>query len=971
MRVVLYRSWEDVEFVDERLYDGAFGVLYDRLGQSVRAVLREAFAAGYERYRWLFGADNNYHWYRPREDVLVDVLYALVPVPLGKLDADVLGGLYESYVDDIDRDRLGQFYTPRSVVRFMMDRAGFTGPEGVFAVEGDRRRPRRVLDFATGSGGFVVEAARRIVDEVADGDERALTEGLIAIARGITGSEISPFPYYLSEVNLLLQVSRLLGGLRARGAEPGAFVLGMVHADTLAARAGSDVSLSGLDPGARADLAELVADERFGLVPLDSAKREAYRALREDGGFDLVVGNPPYVFETGNRVLFDRLRGLPGWRGEYRGKSDYLYYFLTLAAEKVAPGGTLCVITPAGWMNAGNAAWLRERLAGTLRLDELFLFGSHRLFAPERGRRGERRHAPTPTVESAILLARRMPAPRGHELKIVALEDEAAAARALHPQTERRAPDRDRLLAEMARRAAGRAGRAGGIHVHRLRQHELVHDRPWPIKHARRDVAARVVAHLDSALAEEEGPVEPLARRWAIFQGIQTGADAYTARIQRRVGDEVKRRLEEEGRRTGDPILELPPGREDEAPWREHPELLARNPEARAVLYGALDDGDYTSLVWIGRGDPVPADVVRALEPWRPVLATRAEFARNPRRRWFETGWPRDRATLRGPKVIALYRTDRGRFALDEDGAWQPSIKATLCTPKAPGLSVAYLCGLLNSELLDLWYALRGKTPRDVWRNYEPKPMGPMPYRHVGAVTEHEAELRGLEDDLAGDSAAALARLDVLLADQREGNPAPGPAAAALALTVRAIAANRRTLLTHRPLVTGLGATVKDVWRRGPVTVASGPLVAALPPQETISVRLDPDLALDVRTDGRLGRSHREGDALRFTRAHQVTAEVTGPPERIDGLERVLAGRRDLLPADLGATLLPKSGPAFGDRMEELRAEIGALLDHGADLAERAERLVCGLYGVPSELEDAVVEHARVGAARCVPPDES
>jgi hypothetical protein len=37
------------------------------------------------------------------------VLYNLVPVALGKLDADVLGGLYESYVEDIDRDRLGQF----------------------------------------------------------------------------------------------------------------------------------------------------------------------------------------------------------------------------------------------------------------------------------------------------------------------------------------------------------------------------------------------------------------------------------------------------------------------------------------------------------------------------------------------------------------------------------------------------------------------------------------------------------------------------------------------------------------------------------------------------------------------------------------------------------------------------------------------------------------------------------------------
>src|SRR5207247_1125734 len=98
-----------------------------------------------------------------------------------------------------------------------------------------------------------------------------------------------------------------------------------------------------------------------------------------------------------------------------------------------------------------------------------------------------------------------------------------------------------------------------------------------------------------------------------------------------------------------------------------------------------------------------PSEIIEALEPWREVLRTRAEFARNPRRRWWETAWPRNREMLLGPKVIALHRTDRGRFALDETGEWQPSNKTTILAPRVPGLSVAYLCAVLNSELLDLW----------------------------------------------------------------------------------------------------------------------------------------------------------------------------------------------------------------------------------------------------------------------------
>ena len=306
-RILLYRSWEDAGFVEDRLYDGGFEQAYARLDRNLRRVLEEAFSLGRERYRWLFGDDNNYDWYRPRDEALADVLYALVPFPLGRLGADVLGGLYESYVDDIDRDRLGQFYTPRAVVRFMLDRAGFAGPEGVFRLEGDRRHERQLFDFATGSGGFLVEAARRIVDDggLDARDPRDLQDGLRSIVRGFHGCEISPFPYYLTEVNLLLQVSRLLGRLHELGEDPPPFTLGVVHVDSLSARPGPDASLSGIDPSLRGDSALLASNERYGIVPLDTMKELPYAEIRRDGAFDLVIGNPPYVAETGNKVLFE------------------------------------------------------------------------------------------------------------------------------------------------------------------------------------------------------------------------------------------------------------------------------------------------------------------------------------------------------------------------------------------------------------------------------------------------------------------------------------------------------------------------------------------------------------------------------------------------------------------------------------------------------------------------------------------
>ncbi len=184
-----------------------------------------------------------------------------------------------------------------------------------------------------------MEAARRVIDEggLDLGEARDLREGLRAIVRGFHGCEISPFPYYLTEVNLLLQVSRLLGRLREVGEEPSTFTLGVVHTDSLGARRGPGESFRELEPRQRADAALLASDERYGIVPLDAAKEPRFAQIRRNEVFDLIIGNPPYVFESGNKVLFDRLRALAGWRDVYRGKSDYLYYFLAMAAEKLAP----------------------------------------------------------------------------------------------------------------------------------------------------------------------------------------------------------------------------------------------------------------------------------------------------------------------------------------------------------------------------------------------------------------------------------------------------------------------------------------------------------------------------------------------------------------------------------------------------------------------------------------------------------
>ncbi|MGH9323674.1 MAG: Eco57I restriction-modification methylase domain-containing protein, partial [Vicinamibacteria bacterium] len=400
----------------------------------------------------------------------------------------------------------------------------------------------------------------------------------------------------------MLQVSRLLGRMRVAGVDPPPFVLGVLRIDSLETKSSLDVEAE-----QRAARAEVPAHDIYDVLPLEPEKNAKLRDLHRDGEFDLVIGNPPYVGEANNRPLFQHFRSLVQWKGTYKGKTDYLYYFLLLAIEKLRPGGKLCVITPAGWMNAGNADFLRERLASELTLEELYLFGSYKLFAADQG------PAPTPTVESAILVATKAPAPKRHKLRVVALEDETAIA----------GMTRAELLAEMTHRALARSGRRGGIHVHSVRQADLRSTYPWPVKHREEDLATRVVKALEAALDDAVTPVERLDKQWKPFMGVQTCADAYSAKIQRRLSADVRRQLDRAGAALGEPIYALPPLASSAEPWASHPDALVQSPEPEGVLYGAVDPDAYVNLIYLTASSSPPRVVVNAVERWRPLLAAR------------------------------------------------------------------------------------------------------------------------------------------------------------------------------------------------------------------------------------------------------------------------------------------------------------------------------------------------------------
>jgi len=107
---------------------------------------------------------------------------------LAKEELFTLGHLYESMLKEM-RDAAGdsgEFYTPRAVVRFMVEVL-------------DPKLGETILDPACGTGGFLVETYAHLEKQCKTVQDRKILQ-----EKSIFGGEAKPLPYLLAQMNLLL-----------------------------------------------------------------------------------------------------------------------------------------------------------------------------------------------------------------------------------------------------------------------------------------------------------------------------------------------------------------------------------------------------------------------------------------------------------------------------------------------------------------------------------------------------------------------------------------------------------------------------------------------------------------------------------------------------------------------------------------------------------------------------------------------
>lgn len=99
--------------------------------------------------------------------------------------------------------------------------------------------------------------------------------------------------------------------------------------------------------------------------------------IMENGGFDVVIGNPPYIKEYTNRQAFDGLHEHPC----YQGKMDLWYFFGALALDIIKKDyGLIGYIAPNNWITNSGASNFRNIVLTKGKITEFIDFGDFKVF---------------------------------------------------------------------------------------------------------------------------------------------------------------------------------------------------------------------------------------------------------------------------------------------------------------------------------------------------------------------------------------------------------------------------------------------------------------------------------------------------------------------------------------------------------------------------------------------------------------
>lgn len=376
-----------------------------------------------------------------------------------------------------------------------------------------------------------------------------------------------------------------------------------------------------------------------------------------NGGFDIVIGNPPYLKEgRASKSIFAAIKHLP----YYQGKMDIWYMFACLGLDMLKPNGNLCFIATNNWVTSSGAKKLRQKINTDAQIVQLCDFRNYMIFKTASIQTMIMQFTKNKTAQSYQFDLRNL---LGSELEdVVKLLNKEQT-----PTTQYLKPTYNRL--EMRNKY---------------------------ITFSNDDYLLDKMRTKDNAIFLNDSE---------ITQGIVPNPDVVNSRNIKKFSVEE---LSKDEIKVGDPVFIIP--KDYFTSLSEHEKSFIK------PIYEPTNLGKYSlgcsphDIIYLTRNnssDPtlIPS-FINHLNKYRPIMEERRETV-NGRITYYQLHWPREQCIFEsGTKLLVPRKCATPSFTYTEEEAY---VMMAINVIKSNRVNLKYLSGLLNSKLIAFWLRNRGK----------------------------------------------------------------------------------------------------------------------------------------------------------------------------------------------------------------------------------------------------------------------
>ena len=415
------------------------------------------------------------------------------------------------------------------------------------------------------------------------------------------------------------------------------------------------------------------------------------KVFKENGGFDIVIGNPPYVGEKGNKEIFRPIAATEFGKRCYYGKMDLFYFFFHKALDLGNSTAEISLITTNYFPTAFGGLLLRKDFKERSQVRRLINFNELKIF------------------ESAL----------GQHNMITMLTKDKSKPILAENCLCKVSKYADSNLLKNVLYAVGQNNEI--FENFSVPQENLYDGNEYYIRIS--GCGFNQNNSNDSILSKIAESKKLLKDIADIKQGIVSGADKYTDAHEAKYGL---------GHPKGKGIFVLPKEQlmNLNFPAEEKKRYLKKIYKNSQISKYSIAYSDDLYVLYLTKevGLTDAPKMIEYLEQFKPILAAKREAVEG-KMPWYSLNWAREKSIFEAKEKIVNSRRSKGNiFALDTKQCYEQSdIMITVIKKEyQKEYPPKYVLGLLNSKLYYFWLKNRGKLKGDMLELYG-KPLEEIP----------------------------------------------------------------------------------------------------------------------------------------------------------------------------------------------------------------------------------------------------